>query len=194
MAASADVWSGLALQLVMGLGLAACCGLRAFLPLLALGLAGRLEVVDLSGTYDWLNSTPALTVFGVAVAGELLADKVPLVDHAFDALATLLKPVAGALVVAPLVSDWTPLQLTVLLMLAGGSVAGLVHVAKAQLRLASTALTAGLGNPLLSAAEDTGAAAGSVMVILLPIAAAALAFALGAALLCFALWRRACGT
>jgi hypothetical protein len=181
----------LAQQVLMGLGLAACCGLRAFLPLLALGLAGRLQWIQLGAAYDWLGGTPALTVFGVAVVAELLADKVPIVDHAFDTAATLIKPVAGCLVVAPLVADWTPLSTGVLLMLAGGSLAGIVHLAKAQLRLLSTAFTGGFGNPALSTIEDAGAAAGSVLVILLPIAAAMLVFALVLALLGVVLWRRA---
>ena len=46
-------------QIAMGIGLAACAGLRAFLPLFLLGLAGRFDWVSLSPTFDWLASTPA---------------------------------------------------------------------------------------------------------------------------------------
>ena len=68
-------WTVVAAQVAMGVGLAACAGLRAFLPLFVVGVAGRLDVLPLSEPFAWLASAPALTVFGAAVLTELLADK-----------------------------------------------------------------------------------------------------------------------
>jgi len=162
------------IHVAMGIGLAACAGLRAFLPLLVIGLAGRWELVPLSPSFEWLAGTPALVVFGVAVITEALADKLPGVDHALDVLGAFVKPLTGALVTATVVKDWTPLYATVLCILVGGSTAGVVHVAKAKLRLLSTIGSAGLANPLLSAVEDLGALALAVAAILLPLALLAL--------------------
>ncbi len=73
-------------QIAMGLSLAACAGLRAFLPLFVVGAAGRLEWIPLTDSFAWMTSWPALLVFGFAVLTELLGDKFPLVDHFLDAL------------------------------------------------------------------------------------------------------------
>jgi len=158
----------LLVHVTMGVGLAACTGLRAFLPLFVVGLAGRFDWVPLSESFDWLASWPALVVFGVAVVVEVLADKFPVVDHVLDTVQTFVKPIAGALVMATVVEEWAPLYLTVVAIVVGGTTAGAVHLTKAKLRLVSSATTAGLGNPALSASEDGVALAGVVGSIVVP--------------------------
>jgi len=158
-------------QLAMGISLAACAGLRAFLPLLVVGLAGRLDVIPLTRSFEWLESTPALVVFGVAVVGEILADKFPFVDHLLDVAATFVKPIAGAVVVASVVTDLSPLQTTVIAIIGGSSASVVLHLAKAKLRLVSSVTTAGLGNPVLSVAEDGAVVAGTLVSILVPVVA-----------------------
>lgn len=171
-------WSGImtvSLQLAAGIGLAACCGLRAFLPPLLVGLAARFGVGDiltggpiaLSDSFDWLSSTPALVVFSTAVVLEVLADKVPWVDHVLDAAETFVRPLAGTLVVAASLTELDPLAATVIGLLVGGTVAGGVHVAKAKTRILSTAATAGLASPVISVAEDGVALVGTVLSILI---------------------------
>ena len=171
------------LHACMGIGLAACAGLRAFLPLFVVGLAGRFELVPLSESFEWLASWPALVVFGVAVVTEILGDKFPVVDHLLDSLQTFVKPIAGALVTATVVQDWAPLYITLVLIVMGGSTAGVVHLTKSKLRFVSTATTGGVGNPVLSTSEDGVALAGVVgsiavppLTILLLLAAAVLAW------------------
>ena len=181
----------LAVQVAMGLGLAACAGLRAFLPLLVVGLAGRLELVPLSESFAWLATGPALVVLSVAVVAELLADKVPVVDHALDALGTLVKPGAGTLVAASVLTDLPPLPTAVLALCTGGAVSAGVHLTKAKVRLLSTAATAGIGNPLLSVLEDVGAVIGSVAALVVPLLVAALFLAALVGLLVLLAARRA---
>ena len=152
----------------MGIGLAACAGLRAFLPLFVVALAGRLELATLSDSFAWLASWPAVIVFGAAVVVEVLSDKFPIVDNLLDSVQVFVKPIAGALVAATVVEDWAPLYVTVVAIIGGGLAAGLVHVAKAKVRLLSSATTAGLGNPVLSVSEDVGALAGSVVSLVVP--------------------------
>lgn len=165
----------LLLQIAAGIALAACAGLRAFVPLFATGIAGRLGWVELSGHFAWLQGTPALVVFGVAVTVELLSDKIPVVDHALDVLNTVLKPAAGTVLMAALLTDLTPLQAMVLGILAGGGSAGLVHVAKAKLRVGASLLTAGLANPFVSLVEDAVALIGTAAAFLVPLVAASIA-------------------
>jgi len=163
----------LAAQVSMGLALAACAGLRAFLPLLIVGTAGRLGWVPLSDSFAWLQSTPALVVFGIAVAAEILADKIPVVDHTLDVAQTLIKPVAGTLLAASVMTEVEPLQATVLALITGGLVSETVHLTKAKLRLLSTVTTAGVGNPVISTAEDLGAVTGSFAALAVPFLVAA---------------------
>jgi hypothetical protein len=156
-------------QLAMGLSLAACAGMRAFLPLLIVGLAGRFDYIPLLSSFEWLASTPALTVFGVAVVFEILGDKIPLIDNLLDTVQTGVKPVAGTLVVAGLLTEFTPLQAVVLGIVLGGSAAGAVHLLKAQARVLSSAGTGGLANPVISTVEDAGTLTASVAAIFVPV-------------------------
>jgi hypothetical protein len=181
-------WGPIVAQVAAGIGLAACAGLRAFLPLLVVGACGRAGWLGLSGPFEWLATWPALVVFGVAVVVEILADKIPVVDHLLDVVQGVVKPAAGAALVVAVVTDLTPLQATVLGILGGGGTAAVVHVAKAKVRLLSSALTSGLGNPILSLMEDVVTGLGSVVAILAPLLV--ILFFLSALFVLFLLLRR----
>ncbi len=155
-------------QILMGIGLAASAGLRAFLPLLVVGIDCRAGWVPLSDSFAWLAGWPALIVLGVAVLAEVLSDKFPAVDNFLDLIQVFVKPVAGTILVAAVVTDLSPLQTTVLALILGSGTAGTVHVVKAKTRLVSTFSTAGVANPVLSVAEDTAALGGSILALIVP--------------------------
>jgi hypothetical protein len=159
-------------QLAMGFSLAACAGLRAFLPLFVVGLAGRLDWIPLTSHFEWLEATPSLIVFGSAVVLELLADKIPWLDHVLDLAQTFVKPIAGVVATGAVLHELTPLQGAVLALVLGGGVAGAVHLGKANLRLLSTVTTGGLANPVVSVAEEGGAWSLAFAAILAPLIAA----------------------
>ncbi len=165
-------------QVAAGLALAACCGLRAFLPPLLLGLAARFGVSEvvlgrpiLSPSFEWLASTPALVVFGVAVVLEVLADKVPALDHLLDIVQTAVRPLAGALVVAASFSPLGALPAGIFGLIAGTPVAGAVHLGKSKIRALSTLGTGGLGSPVLSVVEDAATFIGSTLALVVAIVA-----------------------
>ena len=162
-------YAGLAMQVAAGIGLAACTGLRAFLPLFATGVAAKLGWITLGVRFGWLSSWPAITIFGVAVVTEIIADKIPVVDHALDLLQVFIKPAAGAVLLAAVVTDLAPLPAAVLGIIAGGSTAGIFHLAKAKLRIASTLASGGLANPLISVAEDGLVLLGTILSLVVPI-------------------------
>ena len=162
-------------QLLLGLSLASAAGLRAFLPLLVLALAAHFRVVHLNGQFGWLQSGTALVVLSIAAVTEVLADKIPVVDHALDAVQTLVRPAAGALAMASTQSHFDPVMAGVLGLIIGAPLAGTLHAAKGGTRLASTATTAGLANPFLSLAEDVTSAALSVLAVFVPYLAALMA-------------------
>lgn len=159
-----------------GVALSAACGLRAFLPLLVLGLASRNGLVGLSPNVAWLTSDAALIALGVATVLELAADKIPVLDHGLDAIGLVLRPAAAWLATYALLIHWpTPWGQIVALALA--LIALAIQGAKAKVRLGSTALTLGTANPLVSIVEDVialGMAAAALVVPLLALAAAVL--------------------
>jgi uncharacterized membrane protein len=156
------------LKILMAISLSACAGLRAFLPLAALSLMAQAGYVHLAHGFEWLNTWQALAVFGLATVLEILADKYPGLDHALDAAGLVIKPLAGALLATSLITGMHPLLAAVLGIVIGVTTAGTLHVARAKLRLASTALTAGLGNPVLSFADDGASIIGTVLAFAAP--------------------------
>lgn len=162
-------------SLALGIGLAACAGLRAWLPLLLLGGLARWGVVDLSPSFQFIASNRALVLFGAATLVEIAGDKIPAVDHALDALSTVLRPAAGSLLAASVLWSVSDPVTALALGVAVGAPSALVpHAAKSTLRVASTAFTGGLANPILSLLEDAAALVLFVLTVVLPIVAAAL--------------------
>jgi uncharacterized protein DUF4126 len=164
--------SSLLLALAAGIGLAAASGLRAFLPLLAVGLAGRHGFLHLHPGMEWLQSDPALWSLGAATALELIGDKVPVVDSALDLIGTVVRPVAAWIATYALFQDWgAPWAQLLAVLMGAGALA--VHGAKAHTRLGSTAVSLGHANPILSVLEDAVAFALVVAAVLLPLVALA---------------------
>jgi hypothetical protein len=194
----------LALGIAMGLVLSACAGLRAFLPLLALGVAGRAGVLHLAPEMRWVSTDTALLIFGSALFFEVVADKVPVLDHAMDATGLVVRPLAGALAaVIPFLSSGPDGSLLTTLSgdaggaapwlaagagaVTGGTVTAVVHMARAGLRIASTMITGGLANPLLSIIEDGVSLTAVALALVLPLVALAVAVMTAAGL---AVWLR----
>lgn len=159
------------LAVASGVVIAATCGLRAFLPLLALGIAARFFGLPLHEAARWLTHDAALIALGLATVLEIAGDKIPAVDHALDAVGLLVRPLAAAFgsfaVLQGVPSPWGPILAVVL----GGLALG-VQGLKATTRVGSTAATAGVGNPMLSAAEDVTALLGVVLALVMPVLAA----------------------
>lgn len=153
-----------------GLGLGA--GVNAYATLLVFGLFARLRPTFFeSETAQFFASTPVLSVIGALYVVEFLADKFPTVDHAWDVIHTIIRPVAGAVVAFGAASGEVPPGMLVLATTIGGGAALGAHATKATIRAASTALTGGLANPVISVIEDVFAFVNALAVILVPIAA-----------------------
>ncbi|RYX86765.1 DUF4126 domain-containing protein [bacterium] len=168
--------------LLLGIGLSASSGLRAFLPLFALAAAFRLHVFGIqpTGTFAWLASDLALAALAIATVVEIAGDKIPVVDHALDTVGTVVRPAAGALVAGAVLNGSDPTTGALLGLILGAPLALGVHGAKAGARGASTASTFGMANPFVSVLED--------IVVLATIVAAFFVPALVPLLLAVAVW------
>jgi hypothetical protein len=149
-------------------GLALSSGVNTYLPLFLLALFARFtHAVSLSPRFHWLISDEAVIILGVLALGEVLAEKFPVVDHLWDFLHTVLRPIAGALAAgATLPTESTP-EL-VFAMLTGGTLATAAHSAKSSVRLVSTAKSFGVANPILSLGEDIAVVAGTLLSVYAP--------------------------
>lgn len=151
----------------VGLGLGA--GVNSYATLLVFGLLARWHpLMFKSEMAAFFASTPVLITLGVLYCIEFLADKVPAIDHAWDLLHTFIRPAAGALVGWAATSQDVPKGAVIIASILAGGAALTTHTAKATLRAASTATTAGVANPILSLLEDAFAFVNAIVAVLLP--------------------------
>jgi len=171
-------------------GLSASAGLNAYIPLLIVGLLGHYtNLIKLNSPWDTLSNPWIVLMLCILVIIEMLADKLPAVNHVNDLIQTFIRPAAGAVAFAAsanVVTDVSP----VLALACGLLVAGTVHVAKAAaLRPAVTVTTGGAGNIPVSIAEDIVSTVLSILAIILPILVGTLLIVL-AAFIVYWLYRR----
>lgn len=182
------------IAVVVGLGLAAACGMRVFMPLFALAIGTRLGIVTPPDAMTWIAGWPALVALGTACTVEIAGYYIPWVDHLLDSIATPAAAIAGIAVMF-IHSGWALHDLhpvaTWGAALIGGGAATAVQAGTVATRAASTVTTGGLGNPIVSTFENIIAAVVSFVSLLLPIAVALAVITLVGLLIFFAIRRRA---
>jgi len=128
-------------------------GLRLYLVVFVLGLASRLGYLALPQGLEVLSHTYVIAAAGILLAVEFLADKVPGIDSAWDALHTFIRIPAGALLAAGTAGgDLT--ALTVAAGLLGGTITAGTHFAKAGGRAALNTSPEPFSNWVASFTED----------------------------------------
>jgi hypothetical protein len=180
--------AGILLAVCLGLGLSASTGLNTFVPLLLLSAAARFHIagIELGTRFDWLSSNTAMVVLIIASVVEIIADKVPAIDHLLDSVGTFIRPVAATVATASVLTgvDVDPTVAAIVGLMVGAPTSLGFHTLKAGTRVASSATTFGCANPVLSLIEDLLSVVLSVLAIFVPLL---VPFAL--ALLIWALWR-----
>jgi len=152
-------------------GLSASAGLNAYIPLLAVGLIAHYvpQALTLNAPWDTLANPWIILFLCVLVIIEMLADKVPAVNHINDLIQTFIRPAAGAITFAASTNAVTGIH-PVLALACGLLVAGTVHFTKAAVvRPFVTAATGGAANTPVSIAEDAISTVVSVLAILVPV-------------------------
>lgn len=158
--------------LATAIGLGASAGVNAWATLLVFGLIARLQPAWFPGeAATFFASTPVLIGLGVVYLVEFVADKIPTVDHAWDVIQTFVRPLAGGIVAWASAGESIPQHWLIIAAVAGGTTAFGSHLGKSTTRLASTAGTGGLGNPILSIIEDVFAVGQTLLAIFFPLVA-----------------------
>jgi uncharacterized protein DUF4126 len=153
-------------------------GVNAYATVLLLGLLGRFAGLD--DVPAGLERTDVLVTAAVMFLLEFVADKVPYLDSAWDAVHTVVRPTVGAAIGLLASGDATSLQ-SGLLAATGGATALASHGVKAGLRLAVNSSPEPASNIVVSLVEDFSVAG----VIALLLAAPWLAAGIAAVLLLF---------
>ena len=144
-----------ALNLVaLGLGAAWASGINLYLAVLILGGLGAAGMVDLPGDLTVLEHPAVLAAAGGLYIVEFVADKVPGVDSAWDALHTFIRIPAGALLAAGVLQDWGAGYEVAAALLAGGTLAAASHATKASGRVAVNTSPEPFSNWVVSLLED----------------------------------------
>ena len=152
------------LSLSLGLGLAAACGFRVFIPPLMMGVGSRLDLYKLEGSFVWVDDNWAIAIFAVATLLEIGGYFIPWIDNLLDAVATPAAIIGGIFVTsASLEGELDSSAQWTLSVIAGGSVSGVIQLGTVATRAISTGTTGGLANPIISLLE----AVASILCILI---------------------------
>ena len=159
------------ISVFLGIGLAASVGFRVFLPLFALSLAGYYNIIPINENWNWVASSSALITLGIATLLEIFAYYIPWFDNLLDTIAIPLAAIAGTAVMVSTVADLSPIITWALAIIAGGGTASVIKGTTASTRLASTATTGGIANPIISTVETGTSILMSTFSIFLPVIA-----------------------
>lgn len=157
------------LTILMGIGLSAASGFRIFIPFLVLSIVSLTGNLTLSDSFSWIGTVPALVTFGAATIFEIAGYFIPWVDNALDTITSPMAVIAGAVLMASVMTDISPLIKWTLAIIAGGGVAGTIQALTGVTRATSSFTTGGLGNPAISTLESGSAITLSAMAIFIPI-------------------------
>src|SRR5215203_4343532 len=135
------------------MGFSFAAGINLYATVAILGLASRFHWVSLPPQFAVFDSN---WVIGAAIAFyviEFVADKVPWVDTAWDAMHTVIRPVGGAFIAVTTLGDVSPGAQAAAALL-GGGVAAASHVTKASTRVVANTSPEPFSNWALSLFED----------------------------------------
>ncbi len=162
-------------------------GVNLYATVAVVGLCARYGLVSLPEQFRGLDHP---VVIGIALAMylvEFVADKIPWLDTAWDAVHTLVRPVGGAVVAVAALGDAQPVMQGLAALL-GGSVALTTHVTKAGTRAVANTSPEPFTNWGLSLAEDLFVVGLTWFAVEHPIAAAAVTIVLLLAIVAAGSW------
>src|SRR5215813_13468831 len=144
-------------------------GINLYATVVTLGLLQRFHLVKLPGGMDMLGEWWVILLAAALYLIEFVADKIPAVDTAWDAVHTFIRVPAGAILAATAFANFDPAVKTAAMIL-GGGIALSSHGAKAATRLAVNASLEPFSNALLSLTEDVFAFGSTILMVFFPVA------------------------
>lgn len=159
------------IAVLIGVGLAASCGFRVFVPMLVASVAARTGYLEIAQGFGWLSTDAALIALSIATLMEIAAYYVPWFDNLLDTVASPSAVIAGIVLFAACVTDVSPFLRWTLAAIAGGGSAAVVQGGSVASRLAATTTTGGFANAGFSTVETASGFFFSILSIVVPVAA-----------------------
>jgi hypothetical protein len=153
--------------LAMAMGSSWLSGVNLYATVATLGLLGRFAHVPLPGSLDALTNWWVIGIAGAMYCVEFVADKIPAVDTAWDAIHTFIRVPAGAVLAAASVTTFDSTIQTIALLI-GGGLALTSHTTKATTRAAINTSPEPVSNIAVSTAEDVLAIGGAALAVYYP--------------------------
>lgn len=150
------------------MGSAWLSGINLYATVVTLGVLERFHLVKLPGDLSILGNWWVIGLAGGMYLIEFVADKIPAVDSAWDAIHTFIRVPAGAILAATAFADFDP-GVKWAAMIIGGSVALGSHGAKAATRLAANASPEPVSNIVLSIGEDILTFGSTILMAFFPV-------------------------
>jgi Domain of unknown function (DUF4126) len=151
------------------MGSAWLSGINLYATVVTLGILERFHLVKLPGGLTMLGEWWVIGLAGILYVIEFVADKIPAVDTAWDALHTFIRVPAGAVLAASAFAEFDPaVKIAALIM--GGGIALSSHGTKAATRLAANTSPEPLSNIALSLGEDALAFGSAILMAFYPVA------------------------
>ena len=141
-------------NLALAGGLSWASGLRLYATVFIVGMLAKLGYVHLPAALDILSNPIVLSLSGILMAIEFLADKIPYVDSAWDSIQTFSHIPAGALLAMGAINTSDPAIATVAALF-GGSLAGATHATKAGSRALINTSPEPISNIATSLSEES---------------------------------------
>lgn len=135
------------------LGSSWASGINLYLTVACLGIAQRMEVIQLPGNLEILSHPLVIGVAVVLCLIEFVADKVPYVDSTWDAAHTFIRPVGGLAIGYMAMNGMDPAWQTATALVTG-TVAFNSHITKATARAAINTSPEPVSNSVASVTED----------------------------------------
>jgi len=162
------------IAVAIGIGLAASCGFRVFVPMLVAAIAAKTGILPLNESFQWLGSWAAIVALGTATVVEIIAYYIPFIDNLLDTITTPLAIGAGTLLLTSVLPIENELVKWITGLIVGGGTAATVQGGTVLTRLASSKLTTGVVNPVVATGEHAAAFGSSILSLFIPLIIAVL--------------------
>ena len=130
---------------IIGILVAWLAGIRVYLTVFGMGVAGAMGWLDLPNGLEVAQSPWVIGVSGLLAGAEFFADKIPGVDTGWDLLHTLLRIPAGAFLAASAISTDGSMSAGMLAAGAGAALTSICAVSETLIVVGSPAVAAQVG-------------------------------------------------
>jgi hypothetical protein len=150
------------------MGSAWLSGINLYATVVTLGVLERFHLVKLPGELGILANWWVIGLAGGMYLIEFVADKIPAVDSAWDAIHTFIRVPAGAILAATAFAEFDPAVKWAAMIIGGGIALG-SHGTKAATRLAANTSPEPVSNIALSIGEDILTFGSTILMAFFPV-------------------------